>query len=360
MRIARTVLSVLVILMAVGSAVAQDRKPLPPDEQTKYVVSAKAGVVNLVEGDVTFKREKTDWDRLIAGDELREGDAVMTGADGRAEILLTPGCYLRLAENTEFALVNPSVNGFAIEVRKGSAIVEASALDEPLTVLTPKTKFTVIRVGLYRFYAGADGKSEVAVRKGRVVVGETVVKGDKKATVENGSPVVAALDKKAIDSFDAWSKYRAQTLIAANKRLSNRAIKRSLTNGFVSNLWIRDSACGCYTFLPFTAGFSSPYGLDYSVCNPYWPRAWRGYGPGGYGQGGYGGNGGGYGGNPGNGGGSAGRPSGGGTNGGGGGVGTGRPVPIERPGRGGIEPGGRGRSPDLGGGREIPRGGRRP
>ncbi|HEX8088179.1 MAG TPA: hypothetical protein VF762_04960, partial [Blastocatellia bacterium] len=177
------------------------------------------------------------------------------------------------------------------------------------------------------------------------------------ATIENGSPVIVALDKKAVDSFDAWSKDRAQTLIAENKRLSNREIKRTLTNGFISNMWIRDSACGCYTFLPFTGGFSSPYGWDYRVCNPYWARAW-----GGYGSGGYGGSGRGYVGNPNNGGGSAGRPPSGGSgnNGGGGGVGSGRPTPIERPGRGGIEPGGRGRSPDVNGGREIPRGGRRP
>jgi hypothetical protein len=356
MKIARTVLSTIVILMAVGSAAAQDRKPLPPDEQTKYVVSAKAGAINMVEGEVTFKRGKADWGRLIAGDDLRPGDAVKTGADGRAEVLLTPGCYLRLADNTEFALVDSSADKFVIEVSKGSAIVEASALDGPLTVITPKTAFSIIRVGLYRFDVGADGKPQVAVRKGRVVVANTVIKGDKKATIENGSPVVVALDKKAVDGFDTWSKDRAQSLIAANKRLSNRAIKRSLTTGFLTNMWIRDSACGCYTFLPYTGGFSSPYGWDYRVCNPYWYTGW-----GGYGQGGYGGNGG-YRGNPGNGGSGGttpGRGNGGGNN--GGGIGAGRPGSIGPPSRGVIERGERGRPSDVGGDRSTPRGGgRRP
>jgi FecR protein len=356
MKFTGKILVLLFILMAAGSAIAQNRKPLPPDEQTKYVVSAKAGVVNMIEGDVTYKHEKADWDKLITGDDLRDGDTVKTGSDGRAEILLTPGCYLRLAENTEFVLSDPSVK-LAITVLKGSAIVEASALDGPLTVQTPKAEFFIIRVGLYRFYVEADGKTEVAVRKGRVSVANTVIKGDKKASIENGAPVIVALNKKDADSFDMWSKDRAQTLIAANKRLSNRVIKRSLTASFVANMWIRDPACGCYTFLPYAGGFSSPYGWDYRVCHPYWYRGWGDgsiYG---------GGNNGGYnGGNPSNGGSGGGTPGrrddhGGGV---GGGAGASRPGPVNTPGRGGMDGGDRGgRWSDAGRERPAPSG-RRP
>jgi hypothetical protein len=358
MKITRKIFVMLVILMAAGSTFAQDRKPLPPDEQSKYVVSAKAGVVNLIEGDVTYKHDKADWDKLIIGDDLRDGDTVKTGADGRAEILLTPGCYLRLAENTEFILSDPSMNWLAIRVLKGSAIVEASALDGPLMVKTPKADFSIIRVGLYRFYVEADGKAEVAVRKGRVSVVNTVIKGDKKASIENGVPAIVALNKKEVDSFDTWSKDRAQTLIAANKRLSNREIKRSLTGGFATNMWIRDSACGCYTFLPYTGGFSSPYGWDYRVCNPYWYRGWGdGSVYGGGNNGGYRGN------NPSNGGSGGGTSGGRGDHGGGvgGGAGASRPGPVDSPGRGGMDGGDRGgRWSDAGRERPAPRSGRRP
>jgi uncharacterized membrane protein YgcG len=241
-----------------------------------------------------------------------------------------------------------------MELKKGSAIIEASALEEPLKVRTSQTEFSIIRVGLYRFNIAADGKPEVAVRKGRVVVANTVIKGDKKATVENGSPIIAALDKKAVDGFDTWSRDRAQNLIAANKRLSNRAMKRSLRMTFVTNLWVRDSACGCYTFLPSGGGFSSPYGWNYNVCNPYWYRLgwdYPGYGRG-YGNVGSGG------GSPSTGGGSGGGIPGG----GGGGVGGGgsRPGPIESPGRGRIDPGERGGWSDSDRERPAPVGGRRP
>ncbi|MGA9774033.1 MAG: FecR family protein [Blastocatellia bacterium] len=339
MKIIKTTLATLIILFAAVSALAQDRKPIPQDEQSMYVVSAKAGVINLIEGDVSYMRDKAAWSKLTSGDELREGDTVKTGANSRAEVLLTPGCYLRLAENTGFVLSDTSVNKFKIEILEGSALIEASVIEDPMTVATPKTEFSIIRKGLYRFNVSNDGKAEAAVRKGRINVGQTFVKGDKKAIYDNGTLAIASYGKKDTDSFDQWSKDRSKTLIAANRNLSNRNIDRRALFGFVSNVWIRDSRCGCYTFLPFGYGFSSPYGGDYAVCNPFWysyrPRP--GYGNGyGNGSGSGGGSGGGnHGGYPGKGG------------GGGGGV---TPRPSEPPPR--FDPGERGRWSD--GPRERP------
>ncbi len=355
MRIIKITLATLIILFAVGSALAQDRKPIPRDEQSMYVVSAKAGVINVIEGDVSYMRDRAAWSKLTSGDELREGDTVKTGANSHAEILLTPGCYLRLSENTEFILSDTSVNKFKIEILEGSALIEASVIEDRMTVATPKTEFSIIRKGLYRFNVAEDGRAEAAVRKGRIAYGKTEIKEGKKAIFDNGTFAIASYDKKDTDSFDRWSKDRAQALIAVNRDLSNRNINRSDLFGFVSNVWIRDSRCGCYTFLPFGSGFSSPYGWDYAVCNPFYysyrPR--QGYGNG-YGGGGTsGGNHGSY---PGNG--SGGSGGGGGHSGGGsgGGVTPRPPDPSPR-----FEPGG-GRVSD--GPRERPQpinnGGRRP
>lgn len=357
MKTIKITLATLIILFAAGSAIAQDRKPIPPDEQSMYVVSAKAGVINIIEGDVSYMRDKAAWSKLTSGDELREGDTVKTGAHSRAEILLTPGCYLRLAENAEFILSDTSANKFKIEILGGSALIEASVVEDPMTVATPKTEFSIIRKGLYRFNVAADGRVEAAVRKGRIAYGKMEIKGGKKAIFDNGTFAVASYDKKDNDSFDQWSKDRAQALVAVNRDLSNRNINRSALFGFVSNVWIRDSRCGCYTFLPFGNGFSSPYGWDYSVCNPFYytyrPRHdyGNGYGGGGTSGGNHGGGGnGGGGGNSGGGGGNHG-------GGGGGGLSPRPPDPSPR-----FEPGGGGRVSD--GPRERPQpvnnGGRRP
>jgi hypothetical protein len=263
----------LTLLLASGLALAQDRKKLPAAEEDMYTVSAKVGVLNIVEGEVSYKRDQAEWARLKTGDELREGDAVKTGATGRAEILLIPGCYLRLAENSAFVLTNPHVYQFRIDLTYGSAIVEASALDGPMTVAAPKDEFSIIKEGLYRFNVASDGHGALIVRKGRAEVAAAVVKDKKRATVENGQPVVVSFDKKQTDGFDQWSEGRARDLIALNKRLSQRTLASNNTNtllGFNSNAWIYSRQCGCYTFLPFGVGFSSPYGWDYSVCNPFW------------------------------------------------------------------------------------------
>ena len=104
-----------------------------------------------------------------------------------------------------------------------------------------------------------------------MAVGNEVVKDTKKVTVESGRPVAVSFDKKQLDSFDLWSENRARDLIALNKRLSQRTLASNTSSlGFNSNAWVYSRQCGCYTFLPFGSGFSSPYGWDYSVCNPFW------------------------------------------------------------------------------------------
>ena len=66
------------------------------DTNDLRVISARAGGVNLVTGDVRVRRAASaDWVTLSTTDELKSGDTVRTGSAGRVEILLNPGSYLR-------------------------------------------------------------------------------------------------------------------------------------------------------------------------------------------------------------------------------------------------------------------------
>lgn len=292
MRYYRIALFLLVVLTGSSAALAQDRTPLADDEKNQYVVSAKAGVVNMVDGAATVLRFKPFAmpEMLISGDELETGDTVSTGAGVHVEILLNPGCYLRLGERSEFVFLFDGLsNENRIRLLRGSAIIEVSAIDHFMIVEAPHRKFGIARTGLYRFNVAANGKAEVVVRKGSVLIGRTEIKQGKRATADDGQPVVASFNKNEGDELDDWSKARARTLIAANKKLSNRGMKGNLAMGFVSNTWIYDPLCRCYTFLPYTGGFESPYGWRYSVCNPYWySRPAPGFNNGGW-SGGYGG-----------------------------------------------------------------------
>jgi hypothetical protein len=271
MRSTRIVIGTAAILLAATSVLAQDRKPIPRGEMDKYVVSAKAGVVNLVEGDARVIRARPFAipEMLISGDELQSGDKVKTGTSGRAEILLNPGCYLRLGAQSEFVFLFDNFTIDRLKLLRGSAVLEASAMEGSITVETPKARFEIARDGLYRFNVSPDGKAEVAVHKGRVVVGNTTIKEGKRAVVEGGTAAIASLNKQDADVLDDWSKDRSKALIALNSGLSNVGMSRTLGMSLLRNAWIYDPFCRCYTFLPFAGGFTSPYGWNYPVCNPY-------------------------------------------------------------------------------------------
>ncbi len=243
-------------------ALAQDRE--------QYVISAKAGGVNLVSGDVTLKRRgEIQWQSLTSQVDLGSGDIVRTGATGRVEMLLNPGSYLRAAENSEFEFTNASLDMLQLKLIKGSAIVEVAGADEARTfieVTTPQTKLAIDRKGLYRINLVQNG-TEVLVRKGRATVGgygflTTELKDGQKILVSDGTPVVTKFDKKERDTFDLSSQQRAETLEASNRRLPNSAIARSYETYSNSGFGLRRGyrSSGLWVYDPFFRGRSySPF-----------------------------------------------------------------------------------------------------
>ncbi|HMG33913.1 MAG TPA: FecR family protein, partial [Blastocatellia bacterium] len=299
----QSLLTITTLFILAISAVAQDRKPLPPGEQQKYVVSAKPGIVSLIEGELNsrhentgwarlFETEQPDWKKLNVGDQLEINDRLRSNTAGRAEVLLTPGVYLRLSGNSEVVFQFDGDARQELTLERGSIIVEAS-LDSWITVNALKSTVYLIRTGVYRIDLNGE-QLAVAAREGKAFVGDTEIKQGRKVTFSSESPLVGKLDRNSDDAFDVWSKDRARSLIALNRSLNRNQLRSSglITN--VINTWIFDRFCGCYTFLPWTGGFASPYGWGYSVCNPYW--YWNGNPSGGWYSGGWptGGGGGGH------------------------------------------------------------------
>src|SRR5215467_7554801 len=105
---------VFALLMQVGS--------------TSFIVSTKAGVVNYVKGASTVKAATT----------VAPGQIVATGPGGAVELLLNPGSYLRMGENTRVVLEKVDLYDIAVKVLGGSAINESNGFSKelPLTVTT--------------------------------------------------------------------------------------------------------------------------------------------------------------------------------------------------------------------------------
>jgi hypothetical protein len=255
-----------------------------------HVISARAGGINFVSGEVRFQHKgRLDWRVLTAKDDLSSGDVVETGTGGRVEVLLNPGSYLRLGENSEFELTDASLDALRIRLLKGSAVVEATGYDDTsflIVVNTPQTATSIVRSGIYRFNVLPTNVTEVYVRKGRVVIGDNQkepVKKGRIARVSSTGVEVAKFDKKNKDALDVWSKERAENLAEANRKLSQRNVNALLamnaSNNFFTadrtfGLWFWNGRSNCYTFLPFYVGWRSPYGSWYGSSfgvSPYVP-----------------------------------------------------------------------------------------
>jgi hypothetical protein len=252
----------------------------------KYVISAKAGGVNSVDGNVTVTRAGKSQ-MLTAQDDLSAGDLVTTGAASQVEVLLNPGSYLRVGENSAFELADNSLENIRVRLTKGSAIVEATGLDDTelhINLVTERARILIVRRGVYRINAAADS-TELLVRKGRALVNDNSsnsIKSGNEVVFRGGSVVTTKLGKKQQDQFDDWSKARANTLARANEKLSARGLNSYLStiNSFdwafsAANpygIWAFSGLSRCFTFLPFYYGWSSPYGHYYGLYfDQYWP-----------------------------------------------------------------------------------------
>ena len=257
--------------------------PLTTITQTtrdKFVISAKAGGVNAVTGRVTMHAHgESEWQQLTIKEDLEAGDVVRTGHDGRVEMLLNPGSYLRIGENSEFELSDNSLQNLEVRLVRGTAIVEATGFDGAellINITTPHTRMAIVRKGLYRVSVVPGDATELIVRKGRVMLdgSHTKVNGGNKVVFSNTSFSIAKLKDadKNLDNLEAWSKDRAKTVAQANRGFNRRDMilaMSSFNNGWgrfspgFSGIWMFSSQYGCYTFLPFFGGWGSPYGSSY-------------------------------------------------------------------------------------------------
>lgn len=238
-----------------------------------YVISAKAGAVNFVEGKVSVARKEGKGGFLLKTDELEIGDTVSTGANGKAEILLNPGSFVRLAENSVFEFASTSLEDLRLELKSGSAMFEVITDNEfSFAVSTPKAKINIIKSGVYRIDVLSDGAGKIEVWKGRASAGGTEIKGGKQATVSGDRAVVAKFDRGDKDALEIWSKSRAKELARINARLQSDSLRTSLMGSYYRTrwsmydsygLWVYSRLHGSYCFLPFGYGWSSPYGFYY-------------------------------------------------------------------------------------------------
>ena len=156
------------------------------------VISARSGLIHYVEGQVYLGDQPVET-KFGSFPEVKENQQLRT-EDGRAEVLLTPGVFLRLGENSSFRMVTNRLIDTRLEFLSGTAIVEADDIgkDNSVTVVYKDATVHFAKKGLYRLDSDSGG---LRVFEGLAEVSA----GDNTVEVRDGH--VIALDTLAVQQI---------------------------------------------------------------------------------------------------------------------------------------------------------------
>jgi hypothetical protein len=279
------VVTLLSLATLFASAVAQDARPAGP------------GTVNYVEGNASIDG-RAITSQSVGNTTLTEGGTLAT-SNGKVEVLLTPGVFLRVDENSTVRMISPKLTHTEVEIQRGRAQVEVEELykQNNLQIDVLKGQAVLLKEGLYEFNAE---NSTVRVFDGKAATFEggsdtntkpVVVKGGRQIAFTGDVDKPLKFDKNKQDELYKWSSLRSQYLGEANEGLSERYAGSYGYGGGYGSGWMWDQGLYGYTWLPGRGAYLSPFG--YGFYSPYYLYN-GGFGLGyGYG-GGYGGYGGGY------------------------------------------------------------------
>jgi hypothetical protein len=221
--------------------------------------TAIPGTLNFIEGQASIQDQSLS-SNSVGMAQVLPGQTIAT-QDGRAELLLTPGVFLRLDNNSAVKMISPSITNTKVQLEKGRAEIEVAELHKQndLQVMLNDNTARLVKTGLYGFTASPD---VVQVFKGEahVIDGDNTikVKGEHQLNLDQQRKLKAErFDKKtAEDDFYNWSSLRSEYLSQA----SANAAHVYLGNGWTGPGWYWDPWFAGYTFIPGAGFLYSPFG----------------------------------------------------------------------------------------------------
>jgi hypothetical protein len=226
------------------------------------VISAKSGLIHYVEGRVYVGDQQIE-SKFGEFPDLKENAQLRT-EEGRAEVLLTPGVFLRVGDHSAIRMVTNRLIDTRVEFLSGSALVEADELlkDNGVTIVYQDYAVQLEKKGVYRFDSSPP---TVRVYDGEAMVlyngkSEEVKPGH--MLEMNGELKTAHFDKdKSADELYLWSRNRSQYLAMANV-----AAAQSVNNSgtyWGSSGWAWNPFFGMYTFIPMSGVYYNPFGWGF-------------------------------------------------------------------------------------------------
>ncbi len=233
--------------------------------------TALPGTLNYVEGQAVVGADTLNA-QSVGSVTLQPGQTLKTDS-GKAEVLLTPGVFVRVGDNSAVTMVSPNLTNTEVALDKGTAMVEVAQIykDNFLLVKQGDATTQLLKTGLYQFDADQDG---VRVFKGEAMVNDgsrhiKVKEGHELDLNTNATLKTRKFDKDSVAQSDLYrfSSLRSEYLAQANVN----AAGIYATSGWYGPGWYWDPMFTAYTWIPGDGFFYSPFGWGFY--SPGW--AWR-------------------------------------------------------------------------------------
>ena len=230
--------------------------------------SALPGTVNYVEGQVSIGSQALDANSL--GSAMLEPNQTLETGNGKAEILLTPGVFLRVDSDSTVRMISPSITDTEVQLEQGRAMVEVAEIHDQnnLRMSEGGVETRLVKKGLYEFDADRqeilvfDGKAEVLDRDRTVSVG-----GGKRVDLNTNADLKAqGFDKDDYKQSDLyqWSSLRSSYMAEANVNAASAYVADgSYGPGWIGAGWYWSPAFAGYTFIPGDGILYSPFGWGF-------------------------------------------------------------------------------------------------
>ncbi|HZP00789.1 MAG TPA: hypothetical protein VFD30_10885 [Terriglobia bacterium] len=254
----RRIWQAVAFLLALSAVGAADTTQMPPP-----------GTLNYVEGQVSVEGQKQTPKSV--GTTYLEPNQVLDTGNGNAEMLLTPGVYMRVGANSEVKMISPGLADTRVQLDSGSAMVEVDELfkENNVSVVVGDATTRLEKNGLYDFHANP---ASVRVLDGKAMVFE----GDQQIKLTKGRETLLTeaqplskekYNKQLVeeDPLYRWSKLRSEYASESNVETANALL---MYGGWYGPGWYWDPFWWDFAFMPGDGMFWGPFGGAFF--SPWW------------------------------------------------------------------------------------------
>jgi len=246
-RLSRTVVCVLTVLACAMASRAQEAAP---------------GTINCVEGHVAVDGQEVGADASVAA--VQPGHVLET-QQGRAEVLLTPGVFLRVAENSTIKMDEASQKDVRFELVRGEALVEVDQVDQrrQLDVVDKDADARLEQRGIYLFNAS---QPAIAVYSGKIRVEDdrrvrSLGRGAE-LKLDGGALKAQRFDRKETDAIYAWTLRRADYASQVSEWTGEGLLGLD-GSGYYAEGWYWNPWFRSWAFVPAKGHRVSPLGYGF-------------------------------------------------------------------------------------------------